>query len=687
MAEVDTQQSFVLRLEDAHGRVVGVGLVLSPALGVTCVHVVEGCGAGPGQQIAAAPLLGPDLFQAEVLGDGWHPELDVAFLRLPSPLPAGLSPAELAPSVGREGVRFTALGCPAAGAVRALYASGDVLGQVRDGERTLLQLRSSGVTRGFSGGPVWETGTGRVIGMISDILRPDGYQRLRDVAFAIPSETLHGLRPAEIGLRPARIGGDVIRHLLQTRVPSQVFAGPYRLLRLHYIPIWHLLDQVGPGRSVRRDWLVEKMDMFFRDNARGVFVLEAVPGMGKRTFLADLVRERGYVHYFASPAYGEEDGLLSMAVQLIRAWELEEYVDLPSGLGRAFFRNLLAEAAGKRDECRPGEKIVLAVYLADDEGQEVMRALDGLPDGVYLLLARQPADAPSLADVPVCRVLLDPQRPENLADMRLYLEEAVRREDVAAALQAAGYSPDRFIETLLERCGGVWLYLHHVIDEVVESRRFPDLETLPRRLTRYYLEYWCEWRANNEAIWSKTALPLLATLAAVRESVSTGDLERWSGVRISPRVRRLLREEWRSFVSVTRHGRQVHYRFRHALLADFIAGRIKEEGVEGDELDLVDELRRATQEVRQWIISVLRAEMADQDLPAERRRDAALRLTRMDWLADSDASPAEMIDYLDLVGRYLASPRERARLVRQIGPVLAKGLSISLSPWNSNYSA
>src|SRR5262249_325364 len=53
-----------------------------------------------------------------------------------------------------------------------------------------LQLDSRQVTPGFSGAPIFDETTKRVVGMVVAITPPDEYQRLGTTAFAIPCETI-----------------------------------------------------------------------------------------------------------------------------------------------------------------------------------------------------------------------------------------------------------------------------------------------------------------------------------------------------------------------------------------------------------------------------------------------------------------------------------------------------------------
>jgi S1-C subfamily serine protease len=60
---------------------------------------------------------------------------------------------------------------------------------IRNGVRA-LSLRSQEITPGFSGAPMYDTLTRRVVGLITSIAATDAHDRLAETAFAIPSEAL-----------------------------------------------------------------------------------------------------------------------------------------------------------------------------------------------------------------------------------------------------------------------------------------------------------------------------------------------------------------------------------------------------------------------------------------------------------------------------------------------------------------
>jgi hypothetical protein len=261
--------------------------------------------------------------------------------------------------------------------------------------------------------------------------------------------------------------------------------------------------------------LRDKVDAFLATRDRGIFVLEADAGLGKTAFLAHLARERGYIHHFVELAPGPDGvaaGLRNLAVQLIRDWELNPYAADGMLIGATarpeFLQKLLKDAADRRDVVQPGQKIVVVVDALDEAGssppgQNVLGLPRVLPAGIYLLVSHRPVAVPLTVEPPTNRVVerLRAEDTANLADMRRFLDSAARRPGIARELAARGYRAEQFASTLLEKCRGVWVYLHYVVVDIETGGRSPLLlDDLPEGLWQYYAFYWSQWRAQPPPI-------------------------------------------------------------------------------------------------------------------------------------------------------------------------------------------
>lgn len=403
--------------------------------------------------------------------------------------------------------------------------------------------------------------------------------------------------------RSIAVGGAVMRSILVTGDHNRVFVGSFETLADSYIEPWPVFERLRLDRFTGRGWLTAAVDSFLENHDRGCFLLEADAGLGKSAFLAHLVRKRGWIHHFVERAPGQDNiglGLRNLAAQIALAWRLEPYTSqwlLPAAASRPdFLETLLFEAARRRDEVSPGEKIVVAVDALDESAalpdQNVLGLPKVLPQGVYLVLSQRPVDVALTIDSPRQVLRLTSTDLKNLEDMREFLENAVDLPTVETLLAESGIARDDFIATLLDRSGGVWIYLHYVLAEIERGERRPlELEKLPCGLWQYYAEYWRRRRAG--ATWDGLELPLLATLAAIQEELPVHLLCAFAGISEAPQVHRLLREAWRPFLAISDSGER-RYRCYHASFREFLDGSSDRSGLTAAQQALADELAVAT---------------------------------------------------------------------------------------------
>ncbi len=409
-----------------------------------------------------------------------------------------------------------------------------------------------------------------------------------------------------------------------------------------------VFQRVRVDEFVGREWLTAKVDRFLDDSSRksGVFLLVGEAGVGKTCFLAHLVRERGYAHLFAEQVPGEANlgrALESLAAQLVTRYRLSLSVTPHSFTpDPQLFERLLRQAA-----CRlmAGDKMVIVCDGLDEAGAapdgNVLGLPAVLPDGVYLILSQRPVPVRLNLKLTPHIERLDASAPDNLRDVETYLAAVANRPEIAGQLRAQNYAPSDFIRTLADKSDGVWIYLHHVVGEILQGRRTPlDLDQLPAGLAGYYAEYWSRLRQEQDA-WDDRYAPLLTTLGAAQEPVSVEQLMAWAGVRASPdSVRRLLREAWRAFIAESGE-QEPRYGLYHASLRDFVAGRVDGAGLLPAHRYLVDDLGERTRRAHRQIVEHYRLQcggdwpnLAEQTYP---RRYLATHLVSGGLLEESFA--------------------------------------------------
>ncbi|MGW1171581.1 nSTAND1 domain-containing NTPase [Streptomyces sp. NPDC002550] len=193
--------SAVAQVVGPDDQVVGAGFLVADDILVTCAHVIQAAGSGPG---ATARMVFPHAGGAPeveglVLEEAWRAseDDDVAVVRLTS-APAGMSAVRLGSAEGCRGHQVRSFGFPAQappGGQFGFGVTGDLL-PASEGRGMHLQLTAANdLTTGFSGAPVLDEVTGLVIGMLTEITSPDEYERGQDIAYVTPTQVLRRIWP------------------------------------------------------------------------------------------------------------------------------------------------------------------------------------------------------------------------------------------------------------------------------------------------------------------------------------------------------------------------------------------------------------------------------------------------------------------------------------------------------------
>ncbi|HEU4389112.1 MAG TPA: trypsin-like peptidase domain-containing protein, partial [Blastocatellia bacterium] len=192
---MDGLASAIVRVLKKDGATAGTGFVVSPAgLIATCAHVV----ADPDSADVVFP--NGERRTCRVLPGSWSPKEseDVAILQVAGNMAVPVPPVNLGSAAGCQGHPFETFGFPSITSTSGMGGRGTIGRLIpREGFLNLLQLHdASDLTVGFSGAPVLDNATGRVVGMVTSIVPPDKFGKQGEVAFATPSETLRDLCPA-----------------------------------------------------------------------------------------------------------------------------------------------------------------------------------------------------------------------------------------------------------------------------------------------------------------------------------------------------------------------------------------------------------------------------------------------------------------------------------------------------------
>lgn len=266
-------------------------LIASNGLIVTCAHVILAAGQKPGGQVIVFfPQFG-SAHSATVLHEGWCDPKgdDLAFLKVEDKLPGDIAPVPLGSSAEATGHSFSSFGFPelrdesGEAVFDGAWANGQVLGIVhRRGGQVALQLRSFELDRGYSGAPILDLVSNRVIGIVTDVKRADPYKKQQFLAWATPSENIANAYP-EVHVKHER-------HEAPNKLRPR-FA--HVLLRAQYFT----------GRKSQLRALRE----FWNRGTGGVLALVGIGGAGKTAIVRQFLEEQRWLKSDDAPE--RPDGL------------------------------------------------------------------------------------------------------------------------------------------------------------------------------------------------------------------------------------------------------------------------------------------------------------------------------------------------------------------------------------------
>ncbi|RSM36047.1 hypothetical protein DMA12_41990 [Amycolatopsis balhimycina DSM 5908] len=212
-----------------------------------------------------------------------------------------------------------------------------------------------------------------------------------------------------------------------------------------------------------------------------------------------------------------------------------------------------------------------------------------LPNGVFIVVTSRVGTDLSALRQPWKSLLIDPADQRNRNDLREFVLATAAAEPLATMLPDHQVSAEDLAQLLVRKCGGVWVYLRYVLDELRYGLRdIAALGGLPDDLVSYYVESLI-LPSDGEA-WISVRLPLLATLAAAAEPLPAATLSELAGLADPSRVRTLCDSALRPFLTVVeKPGQPRRYGIYHASLREFIGGAARTHSLErtrarGDEL-------------------------------------------------------------------------------------------------------
>lgn len=345
---------------------------------------------------------------------------------------------------------------------------------------------------------------------------------------------------------------------------------------------------------IGREFLFDAIDAQLTDDTfrSGYVVVRGGPGIGKTALLGELVRRRAYVHHFnigGGNIKSTEDFLGNVCAQIVVRYGLP-YTALPpkATSDSGFLVQLLGEATAVTE----GNPVIVVVDALDEAhdanlGPRQNRLLlpASLPDRVLFVLTTRPKQEYRLVVDAVRTIDLDERDPRNRVDIVDYIVRFIEehRAQMAERLSEWSASESQFINTIADRSDGNFMYLVHLLPDIVDGRitrqSIGDLGHMPFGLKEYYRQHWRQMRAVDAVAFDDYYQPVLGLLATVAEPVTINQLAEWASfLRGTPAAVHRLKSviaEWREFLNEERdQSGDSRYRIYHVSFQEFLRDEI-----------------------------------------------------------------------------------------------------------------
>lgn len=331
---------------------------------------------------------------------------------------------------------------------------------------------------------------------------------------------------------------------------------------------------------VGRQYIFDAIDDFINTKPCGYILVEAKPGVGKSSILAEYVRRTDCIAHFNSRPDGitrAEQFLESICVQMVERYRINDSLSFPAGAtedGR-FLSHLLEQAA----QTDPESPVIIAIDALDEvnlasqsSGANVLYLPQYLPANVYVILTKR-SDVPIpfhiFAPHKVINLMASEYTAESSQDIERYIRVNTERTPIKQWLHLRALAKEEFITQLRNKSELNFMYLFYVLGDI-EQGRYQDfnIQDLPSGLENYYETHW--------QLMGMTAKPLLHSkirivyvLATIEQAVSVGHISRIAGDDVLT-VQEVLTHDFRQFLLTQTIDNELCYSVYHSSFSDFL---------------------------------------------------------------------------------------------------------------------
>jgi len=406
-----------------------------------------------------------------------------------------------------------------------------------------------------------------------------------------PADIFHGPYPREINetdidFSQISIDTESIHHLAKQLYESKLWqqwknekkGRPSKRTKL---PLSDYTKSFRPFIKNRTEGFVGRVSVFedildfVQGKQCGYFLIQGDPGIGKSSIAAKLVEDHQYVHHFNMRAQGidtVEAFLENICAQLTHKCKLKDRT-LPANLSAYgnFLGTLLSDVSNTLSSREKAVIVIDAIEEIDTTGlrpgTNPLFLPHTLPPGVFIVITMRTKGANLKIEGDWKEVNITHNLPENQEDIRKYLRPKADSAEIRSYMEKHGLSPVSFVELLLRKSEGNFMYLRHVLPEI-ECGTYRDLrvDLLPTGLVNYYEDHWQRMGMTSKLPGTKAEV--IYILSEVRSPVSWKLLADFAG-KDEVTVQAVL-NEWRQFLHVQVVDGEKRFSLYHASFLEFL---------------------------------------------------------------------------------------------------------------------
>jgi DNA polymerase III delta prime subunit len=338
---------------------------------------------------------------------------------------------------------------------------------------------------------------------------------------------------------------------------------------------------------VGRNYIYDQIDEYLNNKSfpSGYIILKGEPGIGKTALMANLVRQRGWIHHFVTEGTDSTESFLaSICSQLIVKYELPDS-KLPEcepekriRTYKEFMDEQLLPQAIEKDN-----KVVILVDALDEAK---ISPLDGdlnilglpktLPQGVFFIVTSREADDEHFYVNNNRRIDIKDDDDDNLNDVKEYVTTYLEDPGVKQQIEKWKVCDDKFVEVITEKSEGNFMYLFYVMTDIKEQKLSEDIKDgihdLPQGLNGYYSKLWNFMERSYKDRFKEIDEKVIRIIAALHTPASISyiaEISKFPTNTVSEII-----NLWRNCFNEIIENNKQYYRIYHRSFYDFLKRKL-----------------------------------------------------------------------------------------------------------------